>query len=81
MFASAAEHMMAPCGSIQGAPAEVLTGAQPGATAVEPELLDKTVESGLLAGGMVGELDASAGRLLGFETLVWVSAAGPHAVL
>lgn len=89
VFASAAEHMMAPCGSIQGAPPEVLTGAQPGATAVEPELLDKTVESDLLAGGMVGELDASAGRQLGFVTLVWVSTAGketdpespPHAVL
>lgn len=89
VFASAAEHMMAPCGSIQGAPPEVLTGAQPGATAVEPELLDKTVDSDLLAGGMVGELDASAGRQLGFVTLVWVSTAGkepdpespPHAVL
>lgn len=71
-----AERMMAPCGSIQGAPPEVLTGAQPGATAGEPELVDKTVESDLLAGGMVGELDVSAGRQLVFVTLVWVSTAG-----
>lgn len=78
VFASEAEYMMAPCENIQGTLTEVLIGAQFGATAVGPELLDKpeTVELDLFAEGMVGELDASAGQLLGFVTLVWVSTAG-----
>lgn len=76
--ASVAEYMMAPYENIQGAPSEVQTGAQPGATVVEPELLDtpETVEFDLFAEGMVEELDASAGQWLGFVTLVWVSTAG-----
>lgn len=63
VFASEAEYMMAPCENIQGALSEVLIGAQLGATAVGPELLDKpeTVELDLFAEGMVGLLDASAG--------------------
>lgn len=64
-----AEYMMAPCENIRGAPSEVPFGVQLGATAVEPELLDKpeTVKLELFAEGMVGELDASAGQWLGFE--------------
>lgn len=76
--ASEAECMMAPSGNIQDTLFVVLTGAHFGATVVEPELLDKaeTGEPDLFAEGTVGELDVSAGQLLVFVTLVWVSTAG-----
>ncbi len=70
--ASEAEYMMAPCENTQGDLSEALAGAQLGATVVQPELLDmpETVELDLLAEGMVGGLDVSAGHWLDFVALV-----------
>lgn len=75
--ASEAEYMMAPCENTRRDLSEVLAGVPLGATAVEPELLDKleTVELDPFAVGMVEELDVSAGQWLGLA-LVWVSTVG-----
>lgn len=72
------EHMMAPCEKTQWTQPEVPAVVQVGATAVEPELLDKpeTVEFDPFVEDMVGILDASAGYWVGFEALVWMSIAG-----